>query len=49
MDRKLVLSVLTAAAMVALSVSTAHAQKNYTDGGDLYGGAHAATTEKPSS
>lgn len=56
MNRKLVLSAMTGLAMASLAASAAHAQKNYTDGGNLYGGAHAATanpspskdTKKPS-
>jgi len=43
MKRKLAPSAMAAVVMSALAVSAAHAQKNYTDGGDLYGGAHAAT------
>ncbi|SDP72187.1 hypothetical protein SAMN04488595_11830 [Ralstonia sp. 25mfcol4.1] len=43
MMRKLALSAMAAVVMGSLAVSAAHAQKNYTDGGDLYGGAHAAT------
>ena len=34
-----------AAAAVALTSLPASAQKNYTDGGDLYGGAHAPVTK----
>lgn len=43
MKRKLALSAMAAVVMGSLAVSAAHAQKNYTDGGDLYGGAHAPT------
>lgn len=49
MDRKLVLGIVTMTAIVALAVPVAYAQKNYTDGGDLYGGSHAATATKSSS
>jgi len=35
------LAAVTAAAVLALAALPASAQKNYTDGGDMYGGAHA--------
>ncbi|MCY1284108.1 hypothetical protein D9M69_199290 [compost metagenome] len=35
---------LAAAALVALGPQIAHAQKNYTDGGDLYSGSHTDKT-----
>jgi len=35
------LMAVTATAVLALAALPASAQKNYTDGGDLYGGAHA--------
>jgi hypothetical protein len=41
MHRTSSLVAVTAAAVLALAALPAGAQKNYTDGGDLYGGAHA--------
>jgi hypothetical protein len=41
MQRISSLLAITAAAVLSLSALPASAQKNYTDGGDLYGGAHA--------
>ncbi|SDD82458.1 hypothetical protein SAMN05216345_11760 [Cupriavidus sp. YR651] len=47
MNRKLVINAAAASALVVTLFSTsAGAQKNYTDGGDLYGGAHSATKGK---
>ncbi|WER44718.1 hypothetical protein CupriaWKF_10220 [Cupriavidus sp. WKF15] len=44
MVRKIV-PILTAASLAALGTQVVHAQKNYTDGGDLYGGSHAAKSK----
>ena len=42
------MTLVATAAVVALLAAPAMAQKNYTDGGDLYGGSHT-TKAKPSS
>jgi len=39
------LAAISAAAVLALAAMPASAQKNYTDGGDLYGGAHAPVSK----
>ena len=44
MIRKIV-PILAAASLAVLGAQAVQAQKNYTDGGDLYGGSHAAKSK----
>jgi|GEM_PF-1392983 len=50
MDRPLLLSAVVAlSAVAALATTPVSAQKNYTDGGDLYGGAHTGAEKQTAS